>query len=96
MARRVDPALKHQRDAFLTRVLFAHSDASALTDATTDLLTQTIATTGVGHEIGDRMIWNANYGRQALERACSLLTQAAEAARSVDITVEIPEETPIG
>lgn len=94
MARRIDPERKRCRDTAFTVLSFTRADTSALATATADLLTRTTMTTGHGHEIGDRMIWNADYGRQALERAASLLTQATEATRDIDITVEVPDDPP--
>ncbi|MDR2454711.1 MAG: hypothetical protein LBD51_09355 [Bifidobacteriaceae bacterium] len=91
MARQVDQRLKLARDTAGTCLSLARNYASLMQEATAELQAATQTAVG-GHAIGDKMVAYAARSAAALAQVCSKLADSANAARAIDVTVEVPDQ----
>jgi hypothetical protein len=90
MSRQVDPALKAKRDAAVQTIALARNYVALMRDKTRELHSATAGEVS-GHWLGDQLAADLERAVDALTRAGSDLSAAGDAARSIDVTVEVPD-----
>lgn len=90
MGRRIDWNLKTKRDGCTAALAIARNYTSMMTDKCAELQGLTVATVS-GHPVGDRMVSHTARSVDALAQACTKLSEAAAAARAIDVTVDDPD-----
>ena len=91
MGRRVDQGLQKRRREVLDLLAIARLEVSAIADKCDEL--HTLAGGQLrGHDRGNQVILQARRAADVLHAAHGALNAASQAARGIDVTVEIPDE----